>query len=214
MLETIRIVQPSFVVGENVAGLVSMDDGRTFDNILASLEDEGYTVESFILPAASVGAWHRRDRVWIVANDASRVVRTHQTKKDQRQRKKHREGVEPAITNDYGFNGDVSGFCTSEIPQQQKTRIRKDNANGFSEGLQIASRTKFTGIQRKNESSPGSELGGGTAEGRLYWKAEPGMDRMVHGLPNRVDRIKALGNAIVPQVVYEIYKAIEETFMT
>lgn len=68
MLRTIRILKPSFVVGENVAGLVSMDNGKTLDSILADLENEGYEVESFIIPACAVGAWHRRDRIWIIAH--------------------------------------------------------------------------------------------------------------------------------------------------
>ena len=71
MLRTIRILKPSFVVGENVAGLVSMENGKTLDGILSDLEDEGYSVESFIIQACAVGTWHRRDRIWIVAYNES-----------------------------------------------------------------------------------------------------------------------------------------------
>ena len=63
MLRVIREAKPTFVVGENVAGLVSMENGKTLDGIFADLENEGYTVESFIIPAASVGAWHERQNL-------------------------------------------------------------------------------------------------------------------------------------------------------
>lgn len=68
MLRVIREVGPAWVVGENVAGLITMDGGRVFDGIVTDLEDAGYTVEAFVIPACAVGAPHRRDRVWIVAH--------------------------------------------------------------------------------------------------------------------------------------------------
>lgn len=67
MLRVIREVQPTWVVGENVPGLVNWSGGVVFEEVQSDLEAEGYEVQSFILPAAGVGAPHRRDRVWIVA---------------------------------------------------------------------------------------------------------------------------------------------------
>ena len=66
MLRVIRELQPTYVIGENVAGLLSMENGETLKRILSDLEDEGYHNEVFLIPACSKGAWHRRDRVWIV----------------------------------------------------------------------------------------------------------------------------------------------------
>lgn len=68
MLRIIREVAPAWVVGENVAGLITMDGGRVFDGIVTDLENAGYSVETYIVPACAVGAPHRRDRVWIVAH--------------------------------------------------------------------------------------------------------------------------------------------------
>lgn len=68
MLRVIREVRPRFVVAENVRGLLNIDDGRTFAEITASLEGEGFEVVTFCLPASAVNAPHRRDRLWIVAN--------------------------------------------------------------------------------------------------------------------------------------------------
>lgn len=67
MLRVIREVQPTWVIGENVPGLVNWSEGVVFEEVQSDLEAEGYEVQSFILPAASVGAPHRRDRVWIIA---------------------------------------------------------------------------------------------------------------------------------------------------
>ena len=67
MLRVIREVKPTYVIGENVAGLTSMDSGRTLETICTDLEAEGYTVEPYLVPAAAVGAWHKRERIWIVA---------------------------------------------------------------------------------------------------------------------------------------------------
>jgi DNA (cytosine-5)-methyltransferase 1 len=67
MLRVIREVQPTWVIGENVPGLINWSEGVVFEEVQSDLEAEGYEVQSFILPAAGVGAPHRRDRVWIVA---------------------------------------------------------------------------------------------------------------------------------------------------
>lgn len=67
MLRVIREVQPRWVVGENVLGLVNWNGGLVFEEVQADLEAEGYEVQPFILPAASVNAPHKRDRVWFVA---------------------------------------------------------------------------------------------------------------------------------------------------
>ena len=68
MLRVIQEVAPAWVVGENVAGLLSMDCGRVFAGILADLENAGYSTETYLIPAVAVGAPHRRDRVWVVAH--------------------------------------------------------------------------------------------------------------------------------------------------
>lgn len=71
MRRVIREVQPAWVVGENVAGIISMDDGRVLEEILSDLEGEGYAVQPVIIPAAALGAPHRRDRIWIIANSCN-----------------------------------------------------------------------------------------------------------------------------------------------
>jgi len=71
MLRVIRESKPTFVIGENVFGLVTLEGGKTIETIYTDLENEGYEVESFIIPAAAVQAQHRRDRIWILAYASS-----------------------------------------------------------------------------------------------------------------------------------------------
>ena len=64
MLRVICEVQPTWVIGENVSGIINME----LDNVLSDLEAEGYAAQTFVIPACSVDAKHRRDRVWIIAH--------------------------------------------------------------------------------------------------------------------------------------------------
>jgi len=68
MLRVIREFRPRWVIGENVAGLLSIEQGVVFEQVCADLEGEGYAVQAFVIPAVAVNAPHRRDRVWIVAH--------------------------------------------------------------------------------------------------------------------------------------------------
>ena len=68
MLRAVREIQPRWIVGENVFGIVNWSGGMVFDEVQADLEAEGYEVQAYVLPAAAVNAPHRRDRVWFVAN--------------------------------------------------------------------------------------------------------------------------------------------------
>lgn len=68
MLRVIREAAPRWVIGENVGGLLTWNGGMVLDEVYADLEREGYSVWAFVIPAAAVGAPHRRDRVWIIAH--------------------------------------------------------------------------------------------------------------------------------------------------
>lgn len=72
MLRCIKEIKPRWIIGENVRGLVNWNGGLVFHEVYDDLEREGYEVQSFLIPAASVNAPHRRDRIWFVANSKRR----------------------------------------------------------------------------------------------------------------------------------------------
>jgi len=77
MLEVIKTIRPSYIVGENVYGLVNWSEGLVFDQVHFDLEAEGYEIQAFVLPAAGINAIHKRDRVWFVAYANSNVHTKH-----------------------------------------------------------------------------------------------------------------------------------------
>ena len=141
MLRVISEIEPAWVIGENVAGIISM----ALDDILADLENIGYSAQSFNIPACAVGAPHRRKRVFIVANSAQ--------------------------TNGYDGNAQKRGDDNNEAPLEYR--------------------------------------------GRAWWDSEPELCRVVDGIPSKLDisRDECLGNAVVPQQAYPLFKAIFEEVM-
>lgn len=83
MLRAIREIQPTWIVGENVFGLINWNGGMVFDEVQADLEAQGYEVQPYVLPAAAVNAPHRRDRVWFVAKNTNKDGWRSEQRKEQ-----------------------------------------------------------------------------------------------------------------------------------
>jgi len=200
MLRTIREIQPRWVVGENVLGLVNWSGGLVFHEVQADLEAEGYEVQPYVLPAVSVNAPHRRDRVWFVA-----YSRHNSTRKAGNSTGNEREEFATIHTQRQSreckaiFN---SGLCN----------LQGDAANSKNQRLEGLRREKG----RYSELYRGQY---GISNWQNFQTVSPictGDD----GLSDRLDSItfpkwrnesiKAGGNAIVPQVVYQIFKTIEQ----
>ena len=208
-IRIIREIKPTYVVGENVAGLVSMEDGKTLEGIFTDLEGEGYTVESFIIPACGVGAWHRRDRIWICAYSRSNAEGATHGKRVRRGEINNQQNDRDTIRNDAGDMG------YKDVPDTTSTRIEglreRENEAIDQSGNNNVPNTDRQGLEKrkgKNAKGTGS-LPGPKSFRENQWDSEPGVGRVANGVPNRVDRLKGLGNAIVPQVAYEIFKAID-----
>ena len=165
-------IKPRWVVAENVPGILRI----AADDVCSDLEHQGYEVGIWDFEAASVGAKHRRERIFFVAHAGCSLRQRVSETRDLR---------EPHETrNAYAAERSGSSYVPDSISSRCQTNIsRRLQAAHSSFGLC----------------------------GR--WESEPGMDRVAHGIPNRVDRIRALGNAVVPQQAYPIFKAIMEAEM-
>ena len=228
MLRAIREIQPRWVVGENVLGLTNWNGGLVFEEVQADLEAEGYEVQPFILPAASVNAPHRRDRVWFVAY-------SHGGADGRTARKDERESAEERLqewneVRQFVESGKVRGNATnSDNGSESKDTIpargeESDELYGLSRN---APDSDNKGLQRSEERG-GANRSGKERNQQLTRRLCPNWENFPtkppicggdDGLPRELDSItfskwrnesiKAYGNAIVPQVAHQIFKAIE-----
>lgn len=212
MLRVIRELTPRWVVCENVPGIMRIAAG----DVVESLERAGYDVAVFNFEAAAVGALHRRARVAFVANAMCERLR------------------QPQLLCDTGSNSEtIRQWETGEAFRSGKVPGAMADTNG--EGLQrfqqygafdAARKTpsKATGecsktmadscclrLQRNTRREHAWESAHGYARlWRNWWAAEPPLGRVANGVPNRMDRIRCLGNAVVPAQFYPIFAAIAE----
>lgn len=210
MLRVIATIKPTYVVGENVTGII----GLALDTVLSDLEAQDYTTETFIIPACGKNAWHRRDRVWIVAYANSIGWKDEQKEngksvcngewnnsieKQGREQQQCRTGKSSSVFPDTA----TQGFQE----RGSKTVVRPEQEQKFERCGSLSTNTNDTGCEEQRQPiTNGTELFAPKCSS--WWETEPGLGRVVDGLPGRVDRLKGLGNAIVPQVAYEIFSAI------
>jgi len=199
MLRAIREIEPTYIVGENVRGLLSWNGGMVFDEVCTDLENLGYQVAPCLIPAVGVNAPHKRERIWFVAYSES--SRSRRISGINNGRESFCEEKRVGFWNKFDNNGD-KGDATDTSSGRVSGYGRK------SEREQIQT-TKFD----KNNSKLNS---------RMEWEQFPTQSPICSrndGLSARLDgiafskwrneSIKAGGNAIVPQVAYQIFKAIE-----
>ena len=195
MLRVIGEIKPRWIIGENVLGFVNWSDGMVFDQVHTDLENQGYEVQSFVLPACSVGAPHRRDRVWIVAKDTMRSRRIHGESKQERSENEQ-------------FR-DFSTRNTDRICGEKMARIASNTAQfGLPEALEVGKmeRQRFGKLHERNTwhsfplESPLCNGNDGFSEG---------MDQRSFS-KWRTQALKAAGNAIVPQVAYQLMTVINQ----
>jgi DNA (cytosine-5)-methyltransferase 1 len=193
MFGIIRTSRPTWVLAENVAGHVTLG----LDEVLADLEGEDYAVQPIIVPACAVDASHRRDRVWILGNsqrDSEGCAYGSESGRSKRERKDENIIERDEVGRD-------SGNASCEIAF----------ADSMREGLQ-----RYGESHESSKSCEAREFNESSCKIRDFtrnennWCAEPDVGRVAHGIPRRVDRLRGLGNAIVPQVAYEIIKAMIE----
>ena len=218
--EYFRLVQelrPTWVIGENVGGHIKLG----LDTVITDLESEDYSVRPFSISASSIGANHQRERVWILAHSRRsqwpraelRGENENETRKENaNQFERSSSTSEVDVANSESISSD--GREDREYSKEGNTKrevggVSSNVANTNDERLQRQwqSRNQFT--PRFNSSCESSEEGQRTV-GQGWWESEPNVGRVAHGVPKRVDRLKSLGNSLVPQIPYYIGKTILE----
>jgi len=253
----IKEIKPKYAIIENVSALRS----RGLDQVLRSLAEIGYDAEWHCITAASVGAPHRRDRIWIVAYPGHRsrgnLWASEERDDTQRQRSTNTDSLSGsseqsssvANANDSGSGTSRNGNNTKRSEtiegweEQSLNRSGGSSANLAHADDIRSSRSGETGI-RENLGKAWSQFTGGSSIGyswkmananderlqrdvgqgeartqgeserhtseRSWWAIEPDVGRVANGIPNRMDRLKQLGNAVVPQIPQLIGMAIKE----
>ena len=190
--EVARIVsemEPRIVVLENVAALLT----RGLGDVLGTLASLGYDAEWHCIPAAAVGAPHIRDRVFIMAYTSSARARHESRSASGQAWERARTLQSKTIRQEY----------RETLPKGIES-VCCDVANANGEGL---SRRKD---ERTANSKASSKKRRQAIERASWWEVEPDVGRVVDGFPGRVDRLRGLGNAVVPQVAEWIGRRIVE----
>jgi DNA (cytosine-5)-methyltransferase 1 len=202
MLRAIREIQPSWVVGENVRGLTNWNGGLVFDEVQTELEAEGYEVLPFLLPACAVNAPHRRDRIWFVAfkdtNTNGRGSEQWEKETDKRKLRNSCSGNNELLRTNNEKVRTIADTCSIGQECRKKGQCSEDRTQSNDELTKRCNKFPRTNFEMFPTQPP---ICGGD-----------------DGLPKELDNItfskwrnesiKAYGNAIVPQVAYQIFKSI------
>ena len=205
----IQAKRPTWIVCENVYGHISMG----LDTVLSDLETEGYSCQPFIVPACAVNAPHRRDRLWIVAHTNSHGKPNGSINEEKRSRQlvgdtendrcnrgsasARREGAQNKQVEQFSVRGKLSR-SSENVAYTDNKRSQGRLSGGKDEERQ--SEHGHTRCSSAAHRQPTEE----------WWAAEPSVGRVANGIPKRVDRLKGLGNAIVPQIAMQIGLCIKQ----
>jgi DNA (cytosine-5)-methyltransferase 1 len=207
MLRAVREIKPRWIVAENVYGITSDKFKTVFEEIYTSLEAEGYKIQTFIIPASAVGAPHQRNRVWFVANADSYADSNGLDNEGNRSEAKRgckgatgkiwQENKRECFRNQLRNNGNERTTPNPRSARQQECNSATiSERQGFNPGFPFKEWNEWPTVPPVCNGNDGLPSGLDTeAIQYIDWRNES---------------IKAGGNAIVPQVAYSLFKAIQE----
>ena len=199
-------IKPNWVVAENVPGILRL----AADDVCRDLERQGYSVGIWDFEAASVGAKHRRERIFFVAHTRCTLRQGISETGDVRGTTEARNADAAQRSGSTLFPDTDTLRCDMRRLEGQGVERQESAFDKADSGCEALADTDSQRREEQRQSlkvQPAHIITG--CGGR--WEPEPGVDRVVNGIPNRVDRLRALGNAVVPQHVYPIFRAIIET---
>ena len=232
MLRVISEVKPTYVVGENVRGLTNWNGGMVFEEVCADLESQGYTVQPILLPACAVGAPHRRDRIWFVAYSNSNTRRSAncnwQNKGEHIFSRSSRFSEERTTTNTDSIRQHERECDNEEFASKRGINAQHDiNEN---DGQGNVTDTNCFGYEcwkeRQSTERKSQSINEQPKRRNQFYRAnfemfptqspicggDDGLPTELDGITFskwRAESIKGYGNAIVPQVAYQIFKVIQ-----
>jgi DNA (cytosine-5)-methyltransferase 1 len=174
----IEEIKPKYAIIENVSALRS----RGLDQVLREISEIGYDAEWHCITASSIGAPHRRDRIWIVAYPRDNT---------------RRDSIEGSL----GRNGE------GELEERIRTSETTETT-GSSQTSEAMAYANGKGLERQWQITSRIEKEFQDLGYSRWWQTEPNVGRVANGIPGRVDRLKQLGNAVVPQIPELIGRAI------
>ena len=195
--ETIRIVsetKPKWFIGENVEGIINIQDGMVFRQIHNDLESENYEVQSIIIPASGIGAWHQRKRVWIIGCNVSNSERLRNGGRNSEKCRDQQWKFQPSEQKGSSFRSEAERCSKQDVWNTESTR-RESSSMG--PGKREFGRASSWGKQCESN----------------WWKAQSKLCGVPNGISyeldkDRANRIKSLGNSIVPLIARELGLAI------
>ena len=232
MFRIIEQLEPTFVIIENVKGLINIQDGMVFETVCSDLESEGFEVQAFVIPAAGVGAPHRRERVWIVGYSEyngslttkieRRNFETNAWAQERENKTSESERAGRSSNNEIMENSRRTLRQRSSIREKNENEIRKEDANMFKRSSSPSESDVANTESKSSDSEHNGKESRETSEQEQIesrrsdswslreanWSVEPDVGRVAHGVPGRAHRLKALGNSIVPKIAEEIGRAI------
>jgi len=229
MFRLVKELRPTWVIGENVSGHIKLG----LDTVLENLESEGYATRAFSISASSIGSNHQRERVWIIANtnelgwdnwiynreerqvsnDKERNIEESESERDRRidRIRQTSEAMEDTRRTQWPW----SFFQDQDEDETREGYADQFERSGSAPESDVAdtevSDTDSEGLARRRSEC---ELREGQEEGEIgwsqWWQSEPNVGRVANGVPKRVDRLKSLGNSLVPMIPYYIGMSIKK----
>ena len=206
MLRVIRELRPHCVVGENVPGILKIAAGQ----VVKDLEQAGYHVVVLCFEAAAVGAWHRRARVFFVAYaDGARSCEgtdEKHTVSGEFETQFRPSASSKALADAEGERGQGCPAIRPAVQAEGTGEMQSDAGSGNGNACYAVCEGLSDGAEKEIRKSETRKQ----PQRPDWWATEPGVGRVAAGIPHRVDRLKCLGNAVVPQQAYPIFCALRE----